>query len=102
MHGHHLLILTNQLPEPRLVFLGEVGELRNNHAALRALGTASRQGANDETDQLVFGVGFGVRAHAVAERKSSGTPGLRLQATRPVLTGVAWSAWFGEFIALRI
>jgi len=70
MHSHRLLILTNQPPEACLVFLGEVGKLRNNHTALRALGAASRQSVNDETDQLVFGVGFWVRAHVVAERQN--------------------------------
>ncbi len=34
-------------------------------------------------------------AHHI-ERPRSGTPGLRLKATRPAPTGVAWSAWFGD------
>ena len=36
-------------------------------------------------------------ARIPAERSSSGTPGLRLKAARPALTGVAWSAWLGIF-----
>src|SRR6266581_6965638 len=48
VHGHHVLILTNQLPDPCFIILGKVGKLRNRNTALRTLGTASRQGANDE------------------------------------------------------